>query len=124
MATKDEDKKTEPTTAVCVVCKKEFKKAEMELVKNQFTCKDCLPEGVEPTEKEETKSNLEIKDAEDRLDGMAKICKHASRCETTILDWIRTRNFPAGKFSGGHQWYSSKSSIDAWWNTEVGKISR
>lgn len=46
------------------------------------------------------------------LSGMKEICSYANRSEPTILDWVRSLDFPAKKLGG--QWESNTALIDAW----------
>ena len=61
--------------------------------------------------------------------GMAQICSYVGFSETTVLEWIRTRCFPAQKPSGnsfrGGIWISTEELIDEWWvKVCTGEISR
>ncbi len=46
------------------------------------------------------------------LTGMKAICTYVNRSEATVLDWIRTRDFPAKKLGGIYE--SDTASIDVW----------
>ena len=53
------------------------------------------------------------------LPGMKSISQYCSRSETTILQWIRTLQFPAAKFSGS--WESDTELIDEWRKEQIRK---
>jgi len=46
------------------------------------------------------------------LSGMKDICNYVSMSEATILNWIRTMDFPAKKLGG--IWMSDTELIDRW----------
>jgi hypothetical protein len=123
-------KEEAPKKVVCSECKGEFIKEANSLYKNKFFCSKCHPEANAPEEGGKETADSEdsltekIRQAPDRLKGMREICQHACRSETTILGWIRCCDFPASKFSGGHQWQSTKSMIDTWWKTPTGQDCR
>ncbi len=54
-----------------------------------------------------------IKRSDDALQGMEEIRSYANRSESTIIDWILKRGFPASKIGGGI-WESSRTAIDKW----------
>ena len=124
-----QQKETKAEVTNCHACQKEFPKAELELVKNLYTCKACLSSGDErPDQKDKPEEEVPkeeefefCKDAEDRLDGMLAITKYAKRSESTILSYSRTRDFPIKKLPCGSIWMSSKSAIDKWWDSELAK---
>lgn len=51
--------------------------------------------------------------SESMLKGMEEIRAYVSRTESTVIDWILKRGFPASKMGGGI-WESDKKSIDEW----------
>lgn len=120
---------TEQATAVCTSCKEEKQKTEMSLVKNRWICNQCktvesgpedkpkseTPPTVEPSEEEK---GLLFVDLDDKVAGMKDICRICKRSESTILNWIKTRDFPAKKMDGGI-WYSGKKAITRWWNSQL-----
>ena len=59
-----------------------------------------------------------IKRSDDALQGMGEICAYVFRSESTIIDWIKKRGFPASKIGGGI-WESSRTEIDKWKKTQV-----
>jgi len=121
---KEKNTNTVPEMVICVECTKEVLKAEAELVKNRYTCKACLPaavDGEKPITTEE-RGEMNIKNADDRLDGMKAISKYAKRSESTLLNWRMTREFPI--YKDEHIWISSKTLVDRWWNSQLGKDSR
>ena len=59
------------------------------------------------------------KTSKDDLVGMKEICQYVRRSEPTVLDMIRTCEFPAKKIGG--QWESSAKLIEKW---KVSQIDR
>jgi predicted DNA-binding transcriptional regulator AlpA len=51
------------------------------------------------------------------LSGMKQICLHCNRSESTILAWIRERDFPAAKITGS--WESDTERIDKWRKKQI-----
>jgi len=51
------------------------------------------------------------------LSGMKQICRHCNRSESTILSWVRLRNFPAVKITGS--WESDTDKIDVWRKKQI-----
>lgn len=51
------------------------------------------------------------------LPGMKKIAAYCDRSEATILQWIRTLEFPAAKFTGS--WESDTDLIDEWRKDQI-----
>ena len=48
-----------------------------------------------------------------KLKGMNDICNYTGFSESTILIWIRDRDFPAKKVGGS--WISTTKQVDKWW---------
>ena len=46
------------------------------------------------------------------LSGMNEICQYVRRSPATVLNWIRTRDFPAKKIGG--VWESDRVLVDEW----------
>jgi len=51
------------------------------------------------------------------LSGMKQISRHCNRSEATILEWIRSRAFPAVKITGS--WESDTEKIDQWRKLQI-----
>lgn len=49
-----------------------------------------------------------------QLKGMRDICEYVGFSESTILAWIRERNFPAKKTADAGIWVSTTNKIDQW----------
>lgn len=46
------------------------------------------------------------------LSGLNQICKHIKRSEDKVLQWIRTKNFPARKIDGRYE--TTTDLIEEW----------
>lgn len=51
------------------------------------------------------------------LSGMSEICQYVRRSHDTVLNWIRTMDFPAKKIGG--VWESDRVLIDEWRRGEI-----
>ena len=51
------------------------------------------------------------------LHGMKEICGYSNRSEPTILEWIKTKGFPAVKVRGC--WESDTDLIDGWRKEQI-----
>lgn len=51
------------------------------------------------------------------LQGMKEICTYVRRSEATVLDWIRTRGFPATLTDG--EWTADRNQIVDWLSKEI-----
>jgi predicted DNA-binding transcriptional regulator AlpA len=53
---------------------------------------------------------FEVNDAE--IKGMKAICDYVGFSESTVLIWIRDRDFPAKRING--EWISSEGAVEKW----------
>lgn len=51
------------------------------------------------------------------LTGMKRIRGYVGRSEATVIDWVRTRGFPAKKING--VWESDTLLIDEWRRAQI-----
>jgi hypothetical protein len=66
-----------------------------------------------PGEYKKRRKNIMSNKSNDILSGMDAICLYVHRSAPTVLQWIRSRNFPAAQLNQ-RTWTSSKAMIDEW----------
>lgn len=55
------------------------------------------------------------------LEGMRDICSYVNRSEATVLDWIRTRAFPATRVD--EEWTACRDEVLDWMVKEIWKCN-
>lgn len=59
--------------------------------------------------------------ASEPVEGMGGICRLVNRSEATVLDWIRSRDFPAENIDGC--WIANRAQVLEWMKKEVRSCS-